>query len=80
MDFKKAIYDLQPYFAVVITILLIVTSTLLYQNQQIEREIEKNCGWGEENFRCVCEKGDVIEMELRIEELERGVVDVPLVW
>lgn len=79
MDFKKAIQGLQPYFAVAITILLIVTSTLLYQNQQIEKKIEKNCGWGEESFRCICEKSEVIEMENRILGIDRGVVDVSLV-
>ena len=79
MDFKKAIYDLQPYFAVAITVLLIVTSTLLYQNQQIEKEIRENCGWGEEDFRCVCEKSDVIKMENEILEMQGGIDNVRLV-
>lgn len=79
MDFKEMIIKLQPYFAIGIFISLTSLSILLYQENNITKTISKECGWAEENFRCICEKSEVIEMENAIiNELNGGSLNVTL--
>ncbi len=54
---------IEPFIAIGILIFLIITSTLLYQEQKITKEISDNCGWGEDNYYCICEKSKASELK-----------------
>ena len=53
--FKK----LEPFIAIGILIMLITVAVLLYQDNQLKKEISKNCGWGDEDYLCYCEYSDI---------------------
>ena len=55
ITFKK----LEPFIAIGILIMLIIVGVLLYQDNQLKKEISKNCGWGEEDYLCYCEYSNI---------------------
>lgn len=63
--FKKYI---EPFLAIAILVMLVLAVGLLFQEQKLKREISENCGWGEENYRCYCEKSEAIEMQNRLNQ------------
>jgi len=60
---------IEPFIAIFILTLLIVGGILLYQDNQLKKEISQNCGWGEEKYQCYCQKSDI---DLVYEFKERG--------
>ena len=54
--FKKRI---EPFLALAVLIVLIILAVQLYQGQQLRKEVNQNCGWGDENYRCFCQKSEV---------------------
>ncbi len=52
--------------ALSILLFLIISCTMLYKDWELKKEINENCGWGEEDYRCMCEKSDVIAIENKI--------------
>ena len=63
MEAKEFLNKIKPFIAIGIFIMLVTLAVLLYQENQITKEISENCEWGDEDFRCVCQKSDVIAME-----------------
>ena len=39
----------------------------MYQDHKIKERIELNCGWGEDNYYCYCEKSEAMEIKNKIE-------------
>ena len=62
ITFKK----LEPFIAIGILIMLIVVGVLLYQDNQLKKEISKNCGWGEEDYLCYCEHSDIASIQNKL--------------
>ncbi len=60
---KKA----QPFIAVGIFIMLIVLGVLLFREQNLKKEISNNCGWGDEDYYCYCEKSQAMEVKNKAE-------------
>lgn len=60
---KAGLKKLEPYIAISILIFLIITSTLLYQENKITKKISEDCGWGDEDYYCVCEKSLASELK-----------------
>jgi hypothetical protein len=58
--YKKRI---EPFMAIFVLTFLIVGCVLLYQDNQFKKEISKNCGWGEEDYKCYCEKKYISSIE-----------------
>lgn len=54
---------LEPFFAIFIFFLLFSTGILLYQDNQLKKEISQNCGWIDEDYRCYCQKHDIEDIE-----------------
>ena len=63
MEIKAIIEKAKPFFAIGIFVMLLTLGVLLYQENQITKQISETCDWGEEDFRCVCQRSAVIEME-----------------
>lgn len=79
MDIKASLKKLEPYFAVGIFIFLIISCTLLYQENKIKKEISENCGWGEEDYYCICERNSAQQLRNIMENEEVNLSDVKLV-
>lgn len=58
--FRKRI---EPFIALAVLILLIIISFQLHEGIELRKEINKNCGWGEEDFRCFCEKSEALRIK-----------------
>jgi len=78
---KSLIHKLQPYLAIMIFVMLLIMGILLYQDNQLKKEISKNCGWGEEDYVCYCEHSDInrIKNELGINNPPWGFHNVSVV-
>lgn len=58
--YKKYI---EPFIAVAVLIMVCILVAKLSAYNNFQKEISENCGWGTEDTRCYCEKGDVIAWE-----------------
>ena len=61
--YKKKI---EPFVAIFVLVFLLVGVVLLYQDNQLKKEISKNCGWNEEKYKCYCEKSFITDIELKM--------------
>jgi hypothetical protein len=61
--YKKRV---EPFVAIFILAFLIVGCILLYQDNQLKKEISKNCGWEKEKYRCYCEKSFIEDIQGRM--------------
>ena len=62
--YKKKI---EPFVAIFILTFLIIGCVLLWQDNQLKKEISNNCGWEDENYKCYCEKEFIDDIELNID-------------
>ena len=56
--------------AVFILISLLWCGTLLSKEQGLKREISENCGWGDDNYYCYCEKSDAMEIKNKMDGID----------
>ena len=56
--YKKRI---EPFVAIFILAFMIVGCILLYQDNQLKKDISQNCGWENENYKCYCQK-QIVDM------------------
>lgn len=78
MDMKIILKKLEPFIAIGIFIFLIITATLLYQEHKITAKISEDCGWGDEDYYCICEQSIASELK-NIMEGKVNLSDVELV-
>lgn len=52
-----------PFIALLILVMLIFCAVLLSNEQELKEKISENCGWEGEDYRCFCEKGDVVRIQ-----------------
>lgn len=64
--------------APLILIALIILGNGLYDDNQLKKEIGKNCGWGEEDYYCFCEKSQAMEMKNRIDNPYYGLSNITM--
>ena len=77
MDVKTLVKKMQPIFAIMIMIMLIILISKLGEYNRLQKDINENCGWTDENYKCYCQYSEV--MELSMENILYGDVDdVPL--
>jgi len=75
MIFKKYI---EPFIALGVLILLIVLCLQIYDGNELREEISQNCGWGEEDYRCFCEKSEAMAVKNKMDNVFGEVNYVPL--
>jgi len=76
MEIVKTFKKIEPFIALGILISLLVTATLLYQENKISKEISKTCGWGDEDFYCVCEKNLAFELRNILEDQGEPLINL----
>ncbi len=58
-----------------ILIALVLVLTAVYNDRNLKKEISENCGWGEEDYYCYCEKSESMAIKNKMEG-----VDLSLNW
>ena len=49
--------------APLILIALVILAHGLYQDNQLQKEVSVNCGWGEEDYQCYCAKSEALKIK-----------------
>ena len=57
----------QHFYALSIIVLLTLIWISYSHNNQLQKEISENCGWGKEDYHCDCEKGEAIAIKNKLE-------------
>ncbi len=65
--FKKKV---EPFIALAVLMMLIVLASQLYNGNELREEISQNCGWGDEDYRCFCEKSEAMLIKNKIDNLD----------
>lgn len=73
---KKFLKKVEPFIAICIFVFLLTLVVLLFQENQLGKEISENCGFGGEDYYCYCKQGDVYQ----IETILNGSADDPEFW
>ncbi len=50
---------IEPFVAIFILAFLITACYLVYQDNQLKKEISENCGFEKDDYECFCKKSDV---------------------
>ncbi len=58
----------QHITAITIVFFLIFSVTTLIKYNNLQKEISKNCGWGEEKYYCYCEKSEAMAIKNKVEQ------------
>lgn len=61
---------------ILVILMLVVLNTLAYQNSKLNKEISANCGWGEDDYECYCQKSEAIALKNQIELDIGGEIDI----
>ncbi len=69
--FRKRI---EPFIALGVLILLLILAFQLYQGNNLRTEISQSCGWGDEDFRCFCEKSEAMAIKAKIDNLDSDLI------
>ncbi len=72
MELKDLMEKIKPFFALAILIMLIILTVNLVEHNKLQKEINENCGWTTEDYKCYCEYSDVInfiETELNVSNI-----------
>ena len=67
MELKSLLNKIEPFIAIFILITLIFLSIQLYEDHKLKKEISINCGFGEEDYYCYCEKSKATEIKNLLE-------------
>jgi len=57
----------QVITSVSIIIFIIFSVVMIIQDRELKEQINENCGWGEENYQCFCEKSEAMEIKNKLE-------------
>lgn len=74
-DIKRLLKQAEPFIAISIFIILLILAILLFNEQQLKKDISENCGWGKEDYYCYCEKNKAEEIKNKM-EMPLGGVDL----
>ena len=68
---------IKPFIAIAILIMLILVGSLLLREQNLKERISENCGWGEEDYYCYCERSEAVAIRNKLNGVI-GIDDVEL--
>ena len=73
MDSKEFIKKIEPLIALAVVITLIVLAVLLYQDNQLKKEIGENCGYESKwDGYCYCDKETINIKKIELENKQKG--------
>lgn len=64
--------------AIAVIILLLGLWGYFYHDYNIKQEISENCGWGEDDYYCYCEKSQAMEIKNKIDSQGLGEINFSL--
>ena len=75
--YKKRI---EPFVAIFVLVFLITACFLVWQDNQLKKEIGENCGYENKNYICYCEKKviDEVREQMNNQYVSGGVLNVSL--
>lgn len=79
----KFIMEHKTFIQIVEGILIIILIAglwvMYFHSSSIQKEISENCGWGDDDYECYCQKDDAIALrnELEGREININLTDVP---
>ena len=74
MDLSQFIKRIEPLIALAVAITLIILAVLLYEDNQLKKEIAQSCGYDMgEDYSCYCEKGFIVDKKIEFENKKNGV-------
>jgi len=50
-----------------IILFIIFSVTMIVKDHNLKLEINENCGWGEDDYKCYCEKSEAIGIKNKLE-------------
>ena len=57
----------EPFTAISILCFIVFSVVMIKQDRALKEEINLNCGWGEEDYQCYCEKSQAMEIKNKME-------------
>lgn len=63
---------------ILVILLMLGLNIFLYQDWQTKQKIEENCGWGEEDFECYCERSEALAIKNRMKEEMGGEINLTI--
>lgn len=63
---------------ILIILLLVSVWIAFFNSEKLQDEISENCGWGEEDYVCFCEKSESIALQNKFNGLNLGLNNVSL--
>lgn len=78
--YKKHFQLIQVIEGIAIIVLLISIWNVQLNDKELKQEISKNCGWGEEDYYCFCEKTEasLLKEKFELEQTGLGEINVSL--
>ncbi len=65
----------QTITSISIIIFIVFAVFMINGDRALKEEINENCGWGEEDYKCYCEKSEAIAIKNKMEsELNLSIV------
>lgn len=65
---KKYFQLIQTLSGIAIVVLLVAIWNVQLNDKELKEEISLNCGWGEEDYYCFCEKSEAQELRNLFEQ------------
>lgn len=65
--FRKYI---EPFIALGVLIILVLLYIQVTEGNELREEISQTCGWGEEDYRCFCEKSEAMSIKNKMDNLD----------
>ncbi len=60
----------EPFTAISIILFIAFSTVMIIKDRNLKQEINENCGWGEEDYFCFCEKSEAMEVKNKFEKVE----------
>lgn len=76
MKINELVKKIEPFIAIGVLIMLLIVGVLLYQDNQLKKEISRECGWGEDDYYCFCEKSEAMEIKNKFGDLNISNVEL----
>lgn len=80
MDYDKFVLFfrkyIEPFAALGVLIILFLLYMQLSTGNELREEISQNCGWGDEEYSCFCEKSKAMEIQRQMYNFDISVEEV----
>jgi hypothetical protein len=76
MDLIEFVKKIEPLIAIAVVVTLIILAVLLYQDNELKKEIAESCGYDlGEDYSCYCDKEFIINKKIELENYLNDKLD-----